>query len=104
MKEARLDFGRSRVRLWNPQHARNEKRPAGKELYDLEPLVTLTDEMVRAIRRGDVAHDIRHRTHPVHVDRRRIGHIGAPLHQDADLPLLAHRLLGGSDRPLRGRS
>ena len=100
MKEACLDFGRSRVRLWNPQDVRNEKRPSGKEFRNLEPLVTLTDEMVCAIRRSDVAHDIRHRTHPVHVDRRRIAHICTPLHQDADLPLLAHRLLGSSDRPL----
>ena len=96
--EARLDVGRNRRRLGNAQHARDEERPAGQEFDDLEALLALADEMVRAVRRRDVARDIGDRTHAMHVDRKGIGRFGIPLHQDADRPLFPHRLLRGRDR------
>ena len=34
----------------------------------------------------------------MHVDRRRIGDVGGALQEDADLALVAHRLLRGGDR------
>ena len=98
MTKARLDLGRARLRLGNAQHARDEERPAVEESSDLEALLALADEVVRAVRRGDVAHDVGDRADAVQVDRRRIGDLGVALHQDADLALLAHRLLGGGDR------
>ena len=54
--------------------------------------------MVRAVRRRDVAHDIGERAHAVHVERGRLGHLGVALQKNADLPLIAHRLLRGRDR------
>ena len=65
---------------------------------DLEALLALADEMMRAVRRGDVAHDVGDRAHAVHVDRGGIGDVGRALHQNADLTLVAHRLLRGGDR------
>jgi hypothetical protein len=50
--------------------------------------------VVRAIRRGNVAHDIGYGPHAVHVDGRGVVHIGAALHEHADLTLVAHGLLG----------
>ena len=78
--------------------ARDEERPAVQEFDDLEALLALADEMMRAVRRGDVAHDIGDRADAVQVDRRRVGDLGVALHQDADLALLAHRLLRRGDR------
>ena len=96
--ETRLDVGRRRLRLRDPQDARDEERPAGQEFDDLEPLLALADQMMRAVRRGDVAGDVGDRPHAVHVDRQRIGGLGVALHQDADRPLIPHRLLRGSKR------
>ena len=67
--EARLDFGRARVRLGDLQHARDQERPAAEIFDDLEALLALADQMMRAVRRGDVAHDIGDRAHAMHVDR-----------------------------------
>ena len=78
--------------------AGDKERPAGQELVDPEPLLALTDEMMPAVRRGDVARDIGDGAHAVHVDRQRIGHFRVALHQHADGPLIAHRLLRGEDR------
>ena len=96
--EARLDVVRHRGRLGDAQHAGDEERPAVQELDDLEALLALADEMVGAVGRGDVAHDVGDRAHPVHVDRQGIGGLGVALHQDADRALLAHRLLRRRDR------
>ena len=97
MKEARLDLGRARIWLWNTQHAGDEERPAGEKLDDLKSLVALANEMVRAIRPGDVANDIGDGAEPVHVNWRGIRHLCAALHEDADLALIAQSLLGGGD-------
>ena len=100
VQHPRLDLGRLRQRLRNPQDARDEERPAAEKLDDLEALLALADQVMRAVGRGDVAHHIGDRAHPMHVDRGRIRHLGVPLHQDADRTLVAHRLLGGGDRAL----
>ncbi len=96
--EARLDFRRTGFGFGNPQHARDEERPAAEIFDDLETLLALADEMVRAVRRSDVAHDVGERAHAMHVDGRGICNLGIALQQDADLPLIAHRLLGGGNR------
>jgi hypothetical protein len=100
VKKSRLDLGRARGRLRNAQHASDEERPAVEELGHLKALVALDHEMMAAVGRGHVAHDIGDGAHPMHVDRRRLGDIGGALHQDADLALVAHRLLRRRDRPL----
>ena len=66
--------------------------------------LALADEMVRAVGRGDVADDVGDRAHAMHVDRGRLGELGIALHEDADLALVAHRLLRGRDRLRRGRA
>jgi hypothetical protein len=96
--ETRLDFVRHRCWLGNPQHPRDKERPPVQEFDDLEPLFALADEMVRAIRRRDVARDIGNRTHAMHIDRKWIGRFGIALHQDTDRPLVPHRLLCGCYR------
>ena len=98
IEKARLDFRGPGVRFGNPQHARDKKRPAGEEIRDLETLVALAHEVMAAVRRGDVAHDICDRAHSVHIERRGVIRLRIPLHQDADLPLVAQGLLGGGDR------
>ena len=70
---------------------------------DLEALLALADEVVRAIGRGDVAHDVGDRAHAVQVDGQRIGDLAVALHQEPDLPLLAHGVLGSRDRALDAR-
>ena len=96
--EARLDFRRLCIRLGNAQHARDQERPAAQIFDDLEARFALADDMVGAVGRGDVAHDIGDRAHAMHVDLGRIVHVGGALQQDADLALVAHGLLGGRDR------
>ena len=96
--EARLDLGAAQVGLGDPHDARDHERPAGQIFDHLKALLALADEVVGAVRRGEVAHDIGDRAHAVHVDRRRLGDLGVALHQDADLALLAHRLLRRGDR------
>ncbi len=96
--EARLDLGGLGIRLRELQHARDEERPAAEIFNDLEALLALADQMMRAVRPGDIAHDIGQRAHAVHVDRGRLGDLGVALQQYADLALVAHRLLGGGNR------
>ena len=99
--EPRLDLGRAQIGLGDLHHARDKERPAGEIFGDLKPLLALADEMVRAVRRGDVARDVGDRAHAMHVDRRGVGDIGGTLHEDADLALVAHRLLRRRDRLLQ---
>ena len=96
--EPRLDLGRAHVRLGDLQHASDEERPAAEIFDDLEALLALADQVVRTVRRGDVTDDVGERAHAMHVDRGRIGDLGITLQQDADLALIAHRLLRGGDR------
>lgn len=49
MEEACLDLGRVRIRLGDPQDAGDEEGPAVEKLDDLEPLISLADEMVGAV-------------------------------------------------------
>ncbi len=55
---------------------------------------------MRAIGGRDVAHQIRNRAHAMHIDGGRIGGAGIALQENAELPLVANRLLSGGDRPL----
>ena len=100
MKEARLDLGGMRIRLWNPRNTGDQERPAVEELDNLKSLVAMANEMMRAVGSCYVSNDIGNRAHAVHVNRRWIRHIGVALHEQADLKLIAHHLLGGGDRPL----
>ena len=58
VEEARLDLGAARVRLGDAHDAGDQERPAAQELHDLEALIALADEVVRAVRRRDVAHEV----------------------------------------------
>jgi len=96
MYETCLDLRGVRLRLRNAQDAGDEKRPAIEEFHHLEALISLANEMMAPIRRGDIAHDVGDRAHAVHIDRGRIGDVGGPLHQDADLALIADCLLAAA--------
>ena len=96
--EARLDLRPAHGGFGNLQHARDHERPAGQILDDLKALFALADEMIGAVRRREVAHDIGDGAHAMHVDRRRIGDFGIALHENPDLALVAHRLLRGGHR------
>src|SRR5688572_398234 len=54
---------------------------------------------MRAIGGRDVADQIRNRAHAMHVDWGRIVGAGIALQENAELPLVANRLLSGGDRP-----
>ena len=84
-----------RFRFWYTQYAGDEKWPTGEELEDLKSLVSLANQMVRAIWPGDVADNIGDGTEPMHINGRGIGHVWATLHEDTDLALIAQSLLGG---------
>ena len=96
--ETRLDFRCARVRFGDLRHARDKERPAAEILNNLKSLFTLANQVVRTVRRGDVAHDIGDRAHAVHVDGCRIGHLGVTLQENADLALIADRLLRRGNR------
>ena len=98
MDEASLDLVRRRSRLRNPQRLGDEERPADEIVDDAEPLLSLADEMMRSVGRGDVANDIGDCSHPVQVDRNRVVGLDVPLHDDADRLLLSHRSLRSQDR------
>ncbi len=98
VQEPRFDFRRTRFRFRHADDARHHEGPAAQEFDDLEALLALADHVIGAVRRRDVARDIRDRSHAVHVDRRRIVGLWVALHQDADFALLAHGLLGRRDR------
>lgn len=93
-----LNLGRARIWLGNPQNAGDEERPAGVELENLEPLLALADQMVRAIGAGDIANDIGGGAQTVHVGWRGLRNLRAALHDDADLALITQSLLGGGNR------
>ena len=80
-----LDFGR-------------ERRPLSHEIEHAETLDTLHDHMMAAIGRGQIARDIGDRADAVHVGAVGLRGLAVALHEDADLPLLAHRLLHSRDR------
>jgi hypothetical protein len=63
----------------------------------LKSLVSLANQVVRAIRPGDVADDIGDGAEPMHINWSGIGDLWAALHEDADLALIAQSLLGGSN-------
>ena len=71
----------------------DEERPTGQILDDPEPLLSLAHEMMRSIRRRDVANDIGDRAHPVQIDRKGIVDLGVALHHDADRLLFPDRSL-----------
>ncbi len=96
--EPRLDFGRTDLRLGDTQYAGDQERPAGEIFSDLKALLALADEMMTAVGRRDVAHDIGQRAHAVHVDRSRIFDLGGALQKNADLALVANGLLRRRDR------
>ncbi|MHC2735379.1 hypothetical protein ACVMFA_001140 [Bradyrhizobium liaoningense] len=57
----------------------------------------LADDVVGAVGRGDVAHDVGDGGDPVEVVRPGLLGLGAALQDDADRALLAQRLLRGGD-------
>ena len=61
-------------------------------------LHALQHDMMRAVGRVQIAKHVGDRSDPMQIDRGRIGRARLPLHQQPDLPLFAHRLLGRGDR------
>ena len=102
-----LDLGRARLRVWYPQHTRDEERPAAQELGDMKPFLALADDVVRAVGRCHVAQDVGRRADAVEAVRGGVFLRRIPLQDDADRPLLAHGLLGAlidDPVPIRLRS
>ena len=100
MQQPRLDFGALLVGLVDRHDARGEERALAHELGDAKALQPLHDDVMTAVGHVHVAQDVRHRAGSMHVDRARLRGVGLALHQDADRPLFAQRLLGGEDRRL----
>ncbi len=97
MQEARFDLRGAGCGLGNSQNPGDHERPPTEKLEDLETLLALADQMIRAVRPRDIAHHVGDRAHPVHFDRTGIGHLWIKLLQDANLPLLPHGLLCGGN-------
>ena len=74
--KARFDLRRAHARLGNLHDAGDQERPARQIFADLEALLALADQVIGAVGRGDVAHDIGDRAHAMHVDRGRIVDVG----------------------------
>ena len=85
----------SGLRLHDRSNPGDEKGAPFQELDNLESLHALGHEMVRSIGSRDVSRDIGDRADAAHLGSRRLVDFGALLHENADLPLLAHRLLRG---------
>ncbi|MGY4266688.1 hypothetical protein ACVJF2_005258 [Bradyrhizobium sp. USDA 4519] len=98
IEEARLDLGRGGGRLGNLQHAGREERRARQIVEHAHALHALADQMVAVVRTGDVAHDVGCGADAVKPVGAGIVGLGIALQQDADRPLLAHRLLGRGNR------
>jgi hypothetical protein len=96
--EARLDLGAALLGLLVDIDLGREERLAADELLDAEALLPLGDDVMVAVRRGDVAQDDRGRADAVQVDRRRVVGAGLALQDDADRPLGAHAGLRRGDR------
>ena len=74
--KARFDLRRAHAGLGNLHDARDQERPARQIFADLEALLALADQVVGAVGRGEVAHDIGDRAHAMHVDCGRIVDVG----------------------------
>ncbi len=98
MDKAGLDLVGRRGGLGNFRRLGDEERPAVQILDDPEPLLPLAHEMMRSIRRRDVADDIGDRPHAMQIDWQGIVDLGVALHHDADRLLLPDRSLRGLDR------
>jgi hypothetical protein len=70
-------------------------RPGRSRVKSLD---ALHDDVVSAVRRGQIARDIRDGSHAVHVGGGRLQSLAIALHENSDLAFLAHRLLDRSDR------
>ena len=98
VEEAGLHLGGAGVGFGDGGDARHRERGARQKVEDTEALDALADDMVGAVGGGDVAHDIGQRADAVKILGAGIGGLGVALQDDADLPLLAHRLLRSGDR------
>ena len=83
--------------LGDALHFGHEHGPLAREIEHAETLDALHDHMMAAIGRGQIARDIRDRANAVHVGAVGLQRLAVALHEDADLPLLAHRLLHSRD-------
>ena len=97
---ARLEVGRERVRVLDPFHPRHEERVAVQELEHAEAVVTVHDQVMRAVGGGDVPEHGRHGADGGEVRRRELVQCGVQLLKHRDGPLGLDRLLGRSDRAL----
>ena len=96
--QARFDFGTLLLGLFDGLHLRRKKGLLAHEMIHPKALQTLHHQMVAAVGHVHVAQDVGDRAHAMQVARAGLGLLGIALHQDADGPLLAQRLLGGEHR------
>ena len=98
LQHARLDVAVHRGRVGHALDARRLVRPALDELGDAKALVALDHEVVRTVRRGQVAEDRRDRPDGMKIARRRLLGLRIALQEHADRLLRARRFLGAHDR------
>ena len=98
LDHSRFDFGRDRIGFMRELDARDMKRIAAKKLGDAEALLTLTDEMMRAVGRRQITNDRCGGSDFVQLGGRRILRCRIALQDDADPPLAAHRFLDRGHR------
>ena len=97
MKRASISFPRRRRRLGDA-HGFCGRTPAVDPEFEHAEALALHDHMMAAIGRGQVARDVGDRADAVHVGAVGLRDLAVALHENADLPLLAHGLLHGRDR------
>ena len=100
LNHARLDLLALFLALGNPQDARYEERPALEELEHAKALFALAYEVVAAVGRSDVAHDVRDGADPVQILGTRIFLRTVALEEEPDGALRAYRFLRGDDGTL----
>ena len=98
MEKARLDLRPAGLGLGEMQDPRRQNGRAGQKIQDAHALHALAHDMVRAVGRRHVPHDVGDRADPVQIVRPRVGGLRIALHHNADGALLPHRLLDGGDR------
>src|SRR5438045_9745496 len=98
MDEARLDLGTVRLGLFDARYARRNEWLLPEEIQHPESLLALANDVMGAVRPGNVAQDIGDGAGTVQIDQRRLGLLRIALHQQTHLPAFADGLLGGGDR------
>ncbi len=98
LHESRLDLAAGGLGLFDAPDARRHEWVALEILDHAEALLPLANDVMRAVGRRDVAHDVGNRANEAKLVRPRPFGLRVPLQQDPDRPLCLRSGLGGGDR------